>query len=303
MDDNLKIMMLYGLNSSGKSSLMKSIAISTIMAQAGLFVPASSFKTSIFKTMMCRISANDNLQRGLSSFSMEMGEINSILKRSDNKTLVICDEILKSTEHISGVSLVAATLMKLEKLKCMAVVTTHMHELMNLDEIKAIKSLKAFHIHVSYDVKTDSLIYDRKLCDGSGKSLYGIEVGKYMIKDNEFIEDAVKIKNKLLEQHNSIISGKKSHFNSNVYMYECAICQTSDHLSLTNLETHHIIEQHKFNENKTTNAKPGLKKDDSSNLVVLCSKCHDAIHNGEINIEKYVKTSRGKKIVVNKKIK
>lgn len=302
MDKNLKIMMLYGLNSSGKSSLMKSIAISSVLAQAGMYVPATTFKTSTFKTLMCRISANDNLQRGLSSFSMEMGEINSILKRSDKQTLVICDEILKSTEHISGVSLVAATLMKLNKLNCLAVVTTHMHELMKLEEITAIKTLKAFHIHVTYDTKTDMLVYDRKMCEGSGQSYYGIEVGKYMIKDASFIDDAVKIKNKLLEQHNSAISGKTSHFNSNVYMHECAICKTSDHLSLTNLETHHIIEQHKFNENNTSDKKPGLKKNDQSNLIVLCSKCHDNIHNNKINIEKYVKTSKGKKIVVNDKI-
>jgi DNA mismatch repair protein MutS len=302
MNDDMKIMMLYGLNSSGKSSLMKSIAISTIMAQAGLFVSASSFKTSIFKNLMCRISANDNLQRGLSSFSMEMGEINSILKRSDSDTLVICDEILKSTEHISGVSLVAATLMKLDKLKCISVVTTHMHELMNLDEIKAIKKLKAYHIHVSYDIETDALVYDRKLCDGSGQSLYGIEVGKYMIKDTEFIDDAVNIKNKLLEQHDSMVSGKTSHFNNDVYMHECSICQTQNHLLFSNLQTHHIIEQQKFSKNKTTNTKLGVKKDDASNLIVLCEDCHHKIHNNQIkNIEGYVKTSKGKKIVYEKK--
>jgi DNA mismatch repair protein MutS len=304
LDDNLRIMMIYGLNSAGKSSYIKSIAIAVIMASAGLYVPAKSFKSTIFKTLMCRISANDCLQKGMSSFSIEVNEINSIIKRSQNKTLIICDEILKSTEYLSGMSLVASTLMKFDKLKCLAVVASHMHNLMELDEIKSIKTLKAYHIHAEYDAKLNAIVYDRKLLEGHGKTMYGLEVAKYMVKDNEFIDNAVKIKNKLLQQHDSIISGKVSHFNSNVYVYECSVCGTKDNLSLSNLHVHHIEEQHEFNENDTLDEKPHIKKNMMSNLVPLCVTCHDRIHKTkDLDIKGYLATSKGRKLQVEKKEK
>src|SRR3989338_1113994 len=296
-DENTRIMLLYGLNSSGKSSLMKSIALATVMAQSGMFVPATYFKTSIFRSLMCRISANDNLQRGLSSFAIEISEINSIIKRSNEKTLVICDEILKSPEHISGVSLVASTIIKLAKLKCISIITTHMHELTKIDEIRSINELKIYHINAIYDPKIDALVYDRKLSEGSGSDFYGIEVAKYMIHDNDFIDTAIIIKNKLYEQHDSIISGKVSNYNKDLYVHSCTLCGIKDNIHITNLETHHIVEQHKFDENDIATGKKHIKKNDLGNLVVLCDKCHKNIHNNGISLNLYKKTTKGKKIL------
>ena len=62
----------------------------------------------------------------------------------------------------------------------------------------------------------------------------------YIIQDNDFIDSATEIKNKLLNNYNSLISGKKSKYNSDIYVYECNVCHTKDNVKLTNLETHHI---------------------------------------------------------------
>lgn len=296
-NQDLKGMLIYGLNSSGKSVLMKSIGLCIIMAQCGLYVPADSFIFSPYHKLMTRITGNDNIFKGLSSFGIEMSEINSILKRSDEKTLIIGDEICRGTEHISGNALVAATIIKLSKLNPTFIFTTHLHEIMSLDEIKNISNVKAFHLKVSYDTKTEALIYDRKLTEGCGEPIYGITVAKYIIQDNGFIDDATNIKNKLLNNYDTLISGKTSKYNSDIYVYECNVCHTKDNIKLTNLETHHINFQKDCDENDVVKNKKHIKKNDKANLVVLCQECHNKIHSGELKISGYVKTSKGKQLV------
>lgn len=292
--NDLKGMMIYGLNSSGKSVLMKSVGLCIIMAQAGLYVPAESFTFSPYFKLMTRISGNDNIFKGLSSFGVEMSEINSILKRSNKNTLIIGDEICRGTEHISGNALVSATIIKLSKLNPSFIFTTHLHEIMTFDEIIAIKNVKAFHLKISYDIKTNALIYDRKLSEGCGEPIYGITVAKYIIQDNDFIDIATSIKNKLLNNYNSLISGKTSKYNSDVYIYECNICHTKDNCKMTNLETHHINFQKDCDKNNLVKNKKHLHKNDKANLVVLCNSCHDKIHNNELNISGFVQSSIGK---------
>ena len=94
--------LLYGINSSGKSTLMKSIGLNVILAQIGYFVSCSHFEFSPYNSLFTRISGNDNLFRGLSSFMVEMMELMAILKRNNNNTLVIADEICRGTEEKSA---------------------------------------------------------------------------------------------------------------------------------------------------------------------------------------------------------
>lgn len=296
-ENELKGMLIYGLNSAGKSVLMKSIGLCIIMAQSGLFVPADTFEYSQYHSLLTRISGNDNIFKGLSSFALEMSEINSILKRSNQNTLIIGDEICRGTEHISGNALVASTIIKLSKLNPTFIFTTHLHDIMTLDEITSINNVKAYHLKVSYDTANDILIYDRKLSEGCGEQIYGITVAKYMIQDNDFIDCATKIKNKLLNTYDTLISGKKSNYNKDVYVYECNLCHTKDNVKLTNLETHHINFQKNCDTNDIVINKKHLKKNDKANLIVLCNECHDKLHNGEIKITGYIQTSKGKKII------
>jgi len=294
---DLKGMLIYGLNSSGKSVLMKAVGLSIIMAQCGLFVPANSFEYVPYKSIMTRISGSDNIFKGLSSFAVEMTEINSILKRSNKNTLIIGDEIARGTEAVSANAIVASTIIKLHKLSPTFIFTTHLHELMSLDEIKEIPTVKAYHLKVSYDQTSKTLIYNRKLEPGCGESIYGITVAKYIIQDTEFIDQATIIKNKLLNIHDTMISGKVSRYNKDLYIHECAICGEKDNAKLTNLESHHINFQKDCDENDVVKNKKHLKKNDLANLIILCNKCHDKLHNCEFEISGYEKTISGKKLV------
>lgn len=297
---DLKGILLYGLNAAGKSVLMKAIGMSIIMAQSGFFVPAKNYTYYPYNALYTRITGNDNIFRGLSSFSYEMVELAAIFKRADARTLVIGDEVCRSTEHVSGNAIVASTLMKLNQLKSTFVFATHLHELMDLDIIKNMKSVKAYHLSVSIDPKTNELIYDRKMKPGSGERIYGIVVAKSIIKDTEFIKNALAIKNVLLDNDPDmpIISGKKSRYNSSIYIDRCRICgMKNTFANPTPLEIHHINPQAEC-ENGFVKSKPHIKKNSLANLTEICRKCHDSVHNGDISIEGYCMSSSGKKMII-----
>jgi DNA mismatch repair protein MutS len=300
---NLKGMLIYGLNSSGKSVLMKAIGLSVVMAQCGMYVPACEYTLSPYKSLYTRITGNDNIFKGLSSFNLEMTELSIILKRANQESLIIGDEICRGTEHISGNALVASSIVHLSKKNASFVFATHLHELIHLECIKKLENVKAYHLSVDYDATNDMLIYDRKLKEGSGDKIYGIVVAKYIIKNNEFMELTNQIKNELTQSFDTMISGKTSRYNSSVYVYKCEICGINDVNSNISprgiLETHHINEQKDCVDGFSKN-KPHIQKNSKANLIVICEKCHDKVHNKEINIEGYVMTSSGKKPKVKK---
>ena len=300
---DLKGMLIFGINSSGKSSLMKSAGLSIVMAQAGLYVPATEYKYSPYHSLYTRITGNDNLFKGLSSFALEMVELKAILKRATPQTLVIGDEVCRGTEHISGNAIVATTIINLSKSNSSFIYATHLHELAHMERIKNLEKVKPFHLSISYDTDKDEIVYDRKLKPGSGDNIYGITVARHIINDKEFIDMALDIKNELLESHNSMISGKTSRYNSEILIYQCQLCGEKEKKGkISNLETHHINFQKDCIDGFVKN-KPHIKKNDKSNLVVLCNECHDKIHSEEIKITGTIMSSSGKKIKIEKLMK
>lgn len=296
LGNKLKGMLIYGLNSSGKSVLMKAIGISVIMAQCGMFVPCKNFEFTPYKSLYTRITGNDNIFRGLSSFALEMVELNAILKRADAHALIIGDEVCRGTEHISGNSIVAGTLVNLAKKNASFVFATHLHELTKLKCMTELTNVKSYHLSVDYDKKTNTLTYDRKLKEGSGESIYGIIVASYIIQDKEFIDLVNTVKNELTYTNPSLISGKTSNYNSKMYMHKCEMCGKKEMCGeFKPLETHHINFQ-KDCVDGFVKTKPHIKKNDMANLMVICEKCHDKLHNDEFKIEGTVMTSMGRKI-------
>ncbi len=167
-----------------------------------------------------------------------------------------------------------------------------------MERVKSEKSIKSFHLSVSYDNKRDALIFDRKLKEGSGDSVYGITVAKYIINDKEFIDMALEIKNELTQGYESLISGKTSRYNSDVYIHECQLCHKKDvNGVISNLQTHHINFQKNCVDGFSKD-KPHIRKNDKANLVVLCKECHDKIHHDGLDVGGYVMTSKGKQIVL-----
>jgi len=295
--NNLNGMLIYGLNSSGKSVLMKAVGLSVIMAQAGMYVPAKSFELSPYLSIYTRITGNDNLFKGLSSFTLEMIELNSIIKRATPHTLIIGDEVCRGTEHVSGNALVASTIVSLSKVGSTFIFATHLHELVNLECIKSLTNVKPYHLSVDFDPKTDSLIYDRKLKEGQGDKVYGILVAKYIIQNKEFMELTNQIKNELTNQSSSLIPDKKSRYNSELYVYKCQVCNKNDvYGDKKPLQTHHINHQKDCEKDKVV-GKEYILKNSKANLLVMCEDCHKAHHKGELEITGLIMTSTGKRVV------
>lgn len=286
--------LLFGVNCSGKSSLMKAIGIAVIMAQCGMFVPADHFEFVPFKSIMTRIIGNDNLFKGLSSFAVEMSELRGIIQRANENTLVLGDEICHGTETISALAIVAASILTLLNKNTVFLFATHLHHLSKMTEItKEINKedslnkskLGMFHLKVIYDEKTDTLIYDRNLEKGSGSNLYGLEVAKAMHFDNSFMELANKIR-KDLTDFQPILSTRKSQYNSELIMDNCKIPECKRQAN----DTHHIKFQCNAND-KGFNEH--IQKNHKSNLIPLCKPCHQMVHAGLLIINGYKSTTNG----------
>jgi DNA mismatch repair protein MutS len=291
LDDTNHGMLLYGINASGKSSLMKAMGISVVLAQCGLFVPATAMILKPFKTLATRILNHDNIAHGMSSFTVEMSELREVLRIADDKTLVLGDEVCAGTESISGTSIVAATLEHLLNKKSKFVFATHLHDLMKCNELIENPGLKIFHLHVEYDSKSDSLIYHRTWRPGNGKTYYGLEVAKALHIPIGVLDRAHEIRAKLLGQAET-----KSRYNSSHRVAFCEVCNKSIH---SDLEVHHIQERAAA---EGTRNQDGTALNSTRNLITVCQVCHDKHHAKELEIKEVLQTSKGEIRIVKKNL-
>ena len=292
--------LLYGTNAVGKTSFIRALGISVVMAQAGLFVPCSSFQYSPYKYIFTRILGNDDIHKGLSTFAVEMSELRTILHLANKNSLILGDELCSGTESISAKSIFVAGIQMLAAKKSSYIFATHLHEIVNYDEIVDLKTLSLKHMEVVYDKEKDMLIYDRKIKDGPGDNMYGLEVCKALSLPAEFLEAAHNIRMKYQECSGSILSLKTSHFNSKKLVTLCEICKKE-----MGKEVHHLQHQKDANDNGVIVSDDGsiFHKNHVANLLSLCEKCHHKMHNKdesknkEKKSTKKVKTSKG--VVVN----
>lgn len=289
-------MILFGANSCGKSSLMKSIGLAVILAQIGYYVPATEFIYQPYSAIFARITGNDNLFKGLSSFVVEMTELYSILRRAITNgpnTLIIGDEICRGTVEEDAQSIVAGALVRLSEVNASFIFSSHLHSLPKLPEIIALKNLRLYHLLVEYDKENDCLIFDRRLVHGSGPDSYGLIVAKYIVKDPRFINIAETVKQRLSGEL-SDLPIKKSNFNKSLLAKQCAICLYKPlHLHHKQLETHHIKFQSKCLADGKIIDQKHLNKNELYNLVILCRQCHEHVHKKYITINGYFDTSIG----------
>lgn len=276
--------LIYGMNASGKSSLMKAVGIALVLAQSGCYVPASSFQFVPFRTLFTRILNTDNLWAGLSSFAVEMTELREILQRADEHSLVLGDEVCSGTESVSATAIVGASLKWLHSRRSKFMFATHLHTLDTI--IGGVAAI--WHLKVRYDPVEDRLIYERTLTPGPGSTLYGLEVARAMNLPEEVLGMAHTLRRELLgiqtEQDAPL-----SVWNSAIQKRECEICGKG---FVKDLEVHHIREQR---EAKDGIFSDGTQRDHVRNLVTVCSSCHDAHHAGTLDIKPLVQTSEGAK--------
>lgn len=280
--------LLYGINASGKSSLMKAIGLNVIMAQAGMYVAAMSMTFVPYLHLFTRISGLDNIYRGMSSFTVEMSELRNILFRSDEKSLVLGDELCAGTESVSALAIISAGIDCLTKKKTQFVFATHLHELTDIPQIRENSSVQVYHMHIEIDRETGKIVYDRHLKPGRGTQLYGLEVCKALGMPNEFIKLAQQVRRFIQKVPDQFVYSQYSRYNKHVCVDKCAVCGNPAS------ETHHIQYQCTADENGfITNGSSMVSVHHKSNLVPLCEACHLQEHNGQIKIHGYKQTSEG----------
>jgi DNA mismatch repair protein MutS len=284
--------LLYGTNAVGKTSFIRSIGISVIMAQSGLFVPCLEFVYKPYKYIFTRIIGNDNIFKGLSTFAVEMSELRTILRLADENSLILGDELCSGTENTSAISIFVAGIQRLHSIQSSFIFATHLHEIVDYEEITELKSVVLKHMAVVYDKERDLLIYDRKLRDGPGNNMYGLEVCKSLSLPDDFLEAAYNIRMKYNPGTGSMLSLSSSHFNAKKIMNLCEQCGIN-----MGTEVHHLQFQNMANDDNIIINEDGssFHKNNLANLATLCEACHDKIHKKNTPGKK-VKTSKGYKI-------
>lgn len=185
--DKQQIMILTGPNMSGKSTYIRQVALITLLAQIGSFVPARLAKIGIVDRIFARVGASDNLAFGESTFMVEMLEAANILNHATSKSLVILDEVGRGTSTYDGMSIAWAIVEYIhEKIGCKTLFATHYHELTDLEH--TLKRVKNYHIIAKDD--GEKVFFMRKVVNGKADKSYGIHIAKLAGVPKEVVDRA-----------------------------------------------------------------------------------------------------------------
>ena len=192
---------LTGPNMSGKSTYMKQIALISIMAQIGSFVPAKKANLSVIDKYLTRIGASDDILTGQSTFMVEMSEVSNILNNATEKSLIILDEVGRGTSTTDGVSIATAISMYIhDKIGAKTVFATHYHKLTDLEN----KFAHIVNYRIEVDEKQGKVMFLRNIVKGGADKSYGIEVAKLAGLPKEILVESKKVL-KRLEQKKELI--------------------------------------------------------------------------------------------------
>ncbi len=183
---------ITGPNMAGKSTYMRQVAIITLMAQIGSFVPAESANICVTDAIFTRVGASDDLASGQSTFMVEMSEVAYILKNATKQSLLILDEIGRGTSTFDGMSIARAVLEYVadkKKLGAKTLFSTHYHELTQLEE--ELQGVKNYNVSVKK--RGDDIIFLRRIVRGGADDSYGIEVAKLSGLPSGIIDRAKQI--------------------------------------------------------------------------------------------------------------
>lgn len=192
------VQIITGPNMAGKSTYMRQVAIITLLAQIGSFVPAKRANIGIVDRIFTRIGASDNLSQGESTFMVEMNEVSNIIKSATSKSLIILDEVGRGTSTYDGLSIAWAVVeFIIENIGAKTLFATHYHELTQLEEkFKGIVNLT-----ILAEEKGDDIVFLRKIVRGSTNRSYGIQVAKLAGINKVIIDRANQILTQIEGNH------------------------------------------------------------------------------------------------------
>ena len=190
LDKNTDILLITGPNMAGKSTYMRQLAITVIMAQAGCFVPAKEATLPIFDAIFTRIGASDDLVSGESTFMVEMKEACDAITGATKNSLILFDELGRGTATFDGMALAQSIIEYISNnIKAKTLFSTHYHELTDLEN--TLNNLK--NVHVSAKEENGNIIFLHKVIDGSIDKSYGIQVAKLANLPESLIKRADQI--------------------------------------------------------------------------------------------------------------
>ena len=201
-----RLSIITGPNMAGKSTYMRQVALITLMAQVGSFVPAQSAVIGVVDKIFTRVGASDDLSMGQSTFMVEMMEVAAILKEATSNSLIILDEIGRGTSTFDGLSIawaVAEYIADINKCGAKTLFATHYHELTELEN--KLEGIKNYSIAVKE--KGEDIIFLRKIVKGGTDESYGVHVARLAGVPKEVTKRANQILNTL--ERKSIIGSKK----------------------------------------------------------------------------------------------
>jgi DNA mismatch repair protein MutS len=202
-----------------------------------------------------------------------MSELRVILKLADQNSLILGDELCSGTEIESALSIFVTGLQTLHEKRASFIFATHFHEIIGYGEINDLTRLALKHMAVIYDRELDALVYDRKLCDGPGTRMYGLEVCKSLHLEDEFLEKAYSIRAKYFAK--SELDHRASKYNAKKIRGNCEICKTE-----LGEEIHHLDPQKNSDQDGFIGT---FHKNHPANLMTVCEKCHDKVHTNASN--------------------
>ena len=186
-----RLMLITGPNMAGKSTYMRQIAVMSVMAQIGSFVPASDARICIVDKLFTRVGASDDLASGQSTFMLEMNEVAYILRNATKNSLIIYDEVGRGTSTFDGMSIARAIIEYTcsRKIGAKTLFATHYHELTSMEgEIEGI-----VNYNIAAKKRGDNITFLRKIVRGSTDDSYGIEVAKLAGLPNDVIKRAKEV--------------------------------------------------------------------------------------------------------------
>ena len=209
-----RLMLITGPNMAGKSTYMRQVALITLMAQIGSFVPAKEARIGIVDKIFTRVGASDDLASGTSTFMLEMNEVAYILKNATKRSLIIYDEIGRGTSTFDGMSIARAVAEYTagKKIGAKTMFATHYHELTVLE--KEIDGVVNYNIAAKK--KGDDITFLRRIVKGATDESYGIEVAKLAGVPNEVIRRAKEVLRRLDEENRNNVPKKVPEVNSNI---------------------------------------------------------------------------------------
>jgi DNA mismatch repair protein MutS len=188
--DGKKFAIITGPNMAGKSTYIRQVALLTLLAQTGSFVPAKSMRLGLTDRIFTRVGANDDLSRGQSTFMVEMNETANILNNATDRSLVILDEIGRGTSTFDGLSIAWSVAEYLhDKISCRALFATHYHELTDLERTRS----GVQNLNVAVREWNDQIIFLRKILPGRADQSYGIQVARLAGLPDSIISRAKEI--------------------------------------------------------------------------------------------------------------